>query len=409
MVKKIKVRLYVDSLDSPIVKTFREAVDVFTYVYGEEAIEADIALSLSRIDLPVVTINGIEVVKSKIPRVDELVSVFIDFYHRVPEIPEKEKKLEKEVVKTKPKPPVKKVVKEKEVPKPPPVKKPPTPEKKPTTKPPAKIKKPTVKKKPAPKPKRRGPPVLLVIGKEDADYRILCLNTKSAVNALKILYNTEVKVVEVNVDSERGQRISKKLGLKKYPSLVLGKKVLYEGTVPSSEKILETLKSILVAPKLVKRPEKLEKKAIAVPLVFGIAAFISLLLMSTLITPFLVSFFMLAKSIVFMAGFEAEITGKALVVDGAEIPFSYSYALIPTIVAALIIYMLTPRMESKDKVLFSAIIVIIIVLLDVLKITLIAFTAALEGVPPSSLAEYCQYTYLPLTLVLWYFSAIRSK
>ncbi|RLE80878.1 MAG: hypothetical protein DRJ52_05385, partial [Thermoprotei archaeon] len=376
MVKKIKVRLYVDSLDSPIVKTFREAVDVFTYVYGEEAIEADIALSLSRIDLPVVTINGIEVVKSKIPRVDELVSVFIDFYHRVPEIPEKEKKLEKEVVKTKPKPPVKKVVKEKEVPKPPPVKKPPTPEKKPTTKPPAKIKKPTVKKKPAPKPKRRGPPVLLVIGKEDADYRILCLNTRSAVNALKILYNTEVKVVEVNVDSERGQRISKKLGLKKYPSLVLGKKVLYEGTVPSSEKILETLKSILVAPKLVKRPEKLEKKAIAVPLVFGIAAFISLLLMSTLITPFLVSFFMLAKSIVFMAGFEAEITGKALVVDGAEIPFSYSYALIPTIVAALIIYMLTPRMESKDKVLFSAIIVIIIVLLDVLKITLIAFTAA---------------------------------
>ncbi|HDI74598.1 MAG TPA: hypothetical protein ENF55_01440, partial [Thermoprotei archaeon] len=254
MVKKIKVRLYVDSLDSPIVKTFREAVDVFTYVYGEEAIEADIALSLSRIDLPVVTINGIEVVKSKIPRVDELVSVFIDFYHRVPEIPEKEKKLEKEVVKTKPKPPVKKVVKEKEVPKPPPVKKPPTPEKKPTTKPPAKIKKPTVKKKPAPKPKRRGPPVLLVIGKEDADYRILCLNTRSAVNALKILYNTEVKVVEVNVDSERGQRISKKLGLKKYPSLVLGKKVLYEGTVPSSEKILETLKSILVASKLVKRP-----------------------------------------------------------------------------------------------------------------------------------------------------------
>ena len=417
MAKKIRVRLYVDSLDSPIVKIFREAVDVFTYVYGREAIEADVALSLSRIDLPVVSINGVEVLKSKVPQVDELVSIFIEFYHRAPEeqvVEEKPKPAEIKPEKVEKKPPL-----EKPTPKPP--EKPPTPPLKPPEKkvetkevkpkPEAKTKTIYEEKRPKPskKPKKAKAVLrLIVLGEDDANQRLLALNARSAVNAMKILYGFRIRLVELSTTSPKGAELAKKLNISTLPALVLGHKVISAGKILSSEEILDFLKRELALAKVAKA-KKPKKKEMVTPLTLSLLAFIALLLVASLLTPLLKIFYIVTRNVILFTGFHAYLTESALIVEEFTIPFSVSYALIPSLAAAILLYALTPGLESKDKLVLIVLCIAVLTLLEVLRVVVIAFVSVTEGKVSPLILKYSQYIYLPLVLITWYFSAAKSK
>ena len=410
MAKKIRVRLYVDSLDSPIVKIFREAVDVFTYVYGREAIEADVALSLSRIDLPVISINGIEVIKSKVPQVDDLVSIFIEFYHRTSG---------EKVIKEKPKPVE---AKPKKVEKKPPAEKPSIklPEKPPARPPAEKAKRKEIK--PAPKPKApveekpKTPekpkkakvlPRLIVLGEDDAKQRILALNARSAVNAMKILYNSKIKLIELSTTLPKGRELAKKYKISKFPALILGHKVISEGEILSTEKILHALKRELSVAKVhVRKPKK---KDLIAPLALSLISFIALILISSLLAPLLRYFYLITRNVILLLGFHAYLSESALIVEEYTIPFSISYALIPSLVATVLLYALSPALESKDKLVLTVLSLLIIILIEVFRIVIIAFVSITEGNISQVVLDYSQYIYLPLILITWYISAVKLR